>query len=178
MQITIREIDKNTIQYVKKGGSSFEVNSKLELHAENGKISYTIVDVPQYTKEYGLEEVDSSTYIAHPDRTIYLAYMDDELAGQIRIMKYWNGYGYIGDIAVDAKHRRQGVGRLLIQRAIEWARDKGFPGIMLETQNNNVAACRLYESCGFELGGFDVYLYKGLNRLTDEIALYWYLIFE
>jgi ribosomal protein S18 acetylase RimI-like enzyme len=61
---------------------------------------------------------------------------------------------------------------------MEWARDKGCPGMMLETQNNNVAACRFYESCGFELGGFDAYLYKGLNRTTDEIALYWYLMFE
>jgi ribosomal protein S18 acetylase RimI-like enzyme len=178
MEITIREIDENTIQDVKKGGTSFEVNSKLVLHAENGKTSYTLVDVPQYTKQYGPEDVDPSTYIANPDRIVFFAYVDGELAGQIRIMKYWNGYAYIDDVAVDATHRRQGVGRLLIQRAIEWARDKGFPGMMLETQNNNVAACRLYESCGFELGGFDVFLYKGLNRTTDEIALYWYLIFE
>lgn len=178
MQITIREIDKNTIQYVRKGGSSFEVTSKLVLHAENGKISYTIVDVPPYTKQYGLEEVDSSTYIGNPDRTIFFAFMDGELAGQIRVLKHWNAYAYIDDIAVDAEYRRRGVGRHLIQRALEWARDKGFPGMMLETQNNNVAACRFYESCGFELGGFDVYLYKGLNRLTDEIALFWYYIFE
>ena len=122
--------------------------------------------------------INKSEYVFNPDKTIFLAYVDNEPAGQIRIMKYWNRYAYTDDFGVDAKHRRQGVGRALIQRAIEWARDKGFPGIMLETQNNNVAACRLYESCGFELGGFDVYLYKGLNRTIDEIALYWYLMFE
>jgi streptothricin acetyltransferase len=48
---------------------------------------------------------------------------------------------------------------------------------MLETQNNNVAACRLYESGGFQLAGFDRCLYKGLHPDTDEIALYWYLVF-
>jgi hypothetical protein len=49
--------------------------------------------------------------------------------------------------------------------------------MMLETQDNNVAGCRLYANCGFELRGFDTHLYKALDPDTDEIALYWYLIF-
>jgi streptothricin acetyltransferase len=177
MNITIREIDESTIPSVKQYGSSFEVTSKLILHAENGKISYTIVDVPAYTKQYGLERVEPSTYVANPDRTVFFADVDNELAGQIRVWKHWNAYAYIDDIAVEPKYRGHGVGRALIERAIEWARSNGLPGMMLETQDNNVAACRLYERCGFELRGFDAHLYKGLYPATDEIALYWYLIF-
>ena len=48
---------------------------------------------------------------------------------------------------------------------------------MLETQDNNVPACRLYERCGFQLRGFDTHLYKGHDPATGEIALYWYLTF-
>jgi streptothricin acetyltransferase len=113
----------------------------------------------------------------HPDRAVFFSYLDEELAGEIRFRKYWNGYAYIDNIAVDSKFRRQGAGRALMERAIAWAKEKGFPGIMLETQNNNVAACKFYESCGFKLRGFDTHLYKGLTPDTDEIALYWYLIF-
>jgi streptothricin acetyltransferase len=178
MQITIREINKDTIQHVNQYDSSFTVDSKLVLSAKNGRISYAVVEIPSYGKQYQPEEVDYSEYVSSPDKTIFLAYVDDEPAGQIKITKYWNGYAYIDNFAVDTKYRRQGVGRLLIQRAIEWAKAKGFPGLMLETQDTNVAACRLYESCGFELGGFDLYLYRGLNRAIDEIALYWYLMFE
>jgi ribosomal protein S18 acetylase RimI-like enzyme len=69
------------------------------------------------------------------------------------------------------------VGRALLQHVIQWAKSRQLPGVMLETQNNNVAACRLYESCGFQLGGFDRCLYLGLNPGTDEIALYWYFCF-
>ncbi len=177
MEITILEMDNSTIQYAKKAGSSFEVNSKLELHAENGKIIYIVVDVSPYTKQYGMEEYDPKSYVDHPDRAVFFAHVDEELAGQIRVSKHWNTYAYIDDIAVDANYRRQGVGRALIERAIEWAKAKGFSGIMLETQDNNVAACRLYERCGFELCGFDTQLYKALDPSTDEIALYWYLIF-
>ena len=51
-------------------------------------------------------------------------------------------------------------------------------GIMLETQNNNVAACKFYEKCGFVIGGFDFLVYKGLDIENDEVAIYWYLYFK
>lgn len=53
-----------------------------------------------------------------------------------------------------------------------------MPGIMLETQNNNVAACKFYEKCGFVIGGFDFLVYTGLDKTSDEVAIYWYLHFE
>jgi hypothetical protein len=43
---------------------------------------------------------------------------------------------------------------------------------------NNVRACRFYESCDFQLGGFDAYLYSGVQTDTEEIALYWHLAFD
>ena len=177
MQITIHEIDKDTVQAVKTGGSSFEVTAKLVPHAENGKISYTIVDVSPYLKHYGPERVEPDSYVDNPERTVFFAYADGELAGQIRVLKHWNAYAYIEDLAVNDNYRGQGIGRALIECAIAWAKAKGFPGVMLETQNNNVPACRLYASCGFELRGFDTHLYKGIDPSSDEIALYWYLMF-
>jgi ribosomal protein S18 acetylase RimI-like enzyme len=177
MNITVREIDESTVQSVKQYGSSYEVRSKLVLHAKNGKINYTIVDVPPYTKQYGPEAVEAHSYVGNSDKTVFFAYVDDALAGQIRLWKHWNQYAYIDDIAVEPDYRGQGIGRALMEHAIGWAKSKGLPGMMLETQSNNVAACRLYERCGFALGGFDTYLYKGLDPTTDEIALYWYLIF-
>lgn len=153
------------------------MTSRLVLHAEHGKISYTIVDVPPYIKQYEPEEVEPKTYVGSSDKTVFFAYADGQLAGQIRLWKHWNTYAYIDDIAVESDYRGRGVGYALIQRAIEWAKFKGLPGIMLETQDNNVAACRLYQRCGFELYGFDTQLYKGIDPATDEIALYWYLIF-
>ena len=177
MKIDIREMDNNTLDLINQCDASFTVDSKLLLSAKDGRVNYAVVNVAPYIKQYDTDEMDYKTFISNPDKTVFFAYADHELAGQIRVMKYWNGYAYIDDVAVDSKYRRQGIGRLLIERAIAWAREKGFPGLMLETQNNNVAACKLYESCGFELRGFDTHLYKGSNPNTDEIALYWYLIF-
>jgi ribosomal protein S18 acetylase RimI-like enzyme len=178
MEITIREIDPLTLRYVNRSDNAYIVNSQLLINTEDGKISNRVIEVPPHTKRFQPDEIDYSTYISNPEKTVYFAFVEEYLAGQIRVLKWWNGYAYIGSIVVDNKYRRQGVGRVLIARVVDWSKAKGLPGIMLETQSNNVAACRLYESCGFVLGGFDEYLYKGLNPATDEIALYWYLVFN
>jgi streptothricin acetyltransferase len=178
MTITIQEIDLHNINDADRCDGTFTVDAKLALSAENGQVRYTQVSVQPYEKRYPLDEVDFSMYINNPDKTVNFAYVDGDIAGQIRLCRWWNGYAYIEDIVVDCKYRRQGVGRALIQQAINWAREKQLPGIMLETQNNNINGCRLYESCGFQLAGFDRCLYQGIDPTSDEIALYWYYKFS
>ena len=177
MHITIQQIDERNFDDVNRCDGTFTVDSRLVVYAENDIIRYTIINVPPYQKHYPPEELDYPTYLHDPDKAIFCAYVDGQLAGQVIVRKYWNRYAYIDDIAVDAGFRRLGVGRALLQHAVAWARDRQTAGVMLETQNNNVAACRLYASCGFQLGGFDRCLYQGLHPGTEEIALYWYLLF-
>ncbi len=178
MGITLEEINRTNICNIGTCDGSFTIDAKLVLHAENGDIRYTIVDVPSTTKHYGKDDIDYSTYIDNPDRIVFLAYADGRFAGQITLRKSWNRYACIENIAVDRRFRRQGIGNELISQAKRWAQQWGLAGLMLETQDNNVSACRFYERCGFRLGGFDTHLYKGLDRDSDEIALYWYLRFE
>lgn len=177
MEIKIREIDAQTVESVNQFENVFTVSSHLSVSAENGRISYRIVPVEPYEKRYSIDIADYSRYVDARDKTVFFAEVDGEPAGQIRLITWWNKFAYIDDIVVEPKFRGQGIGRVLIQKAIDWAKGNGYPGIMLETQNNNVAGCRLYESCGFVLGGFDQYLYRGIDPGTKEIALYWYLVF-
>jgi ribosomal protein S18 acetylase RimI-like enzyme len=177
MNITIRQLDEQNFGELNRCDGTFTVDSRLVLQAENDVIHYTVVGVPPYQKRYPAEELDYATYLHQPDRAIFFACAAEQLAGQIIVRKNWNHYAYVEDIVVDAGLRREGVGRALLQQVVAWARAKQLAGVMLETQNNNVAACRLYESCGFKLAGFDRCLYKGLHPDSDEIALYWYLVF-
>jgi streptothricin acetyltransferase len=157
--------------------NSFLVEAELCLHAEEGCIGYTVRPVTPYVKQYGPEENDPQAYIGRADHAAWLAYVGGRLAGQVLVQEHWNRLAIVWDIAVEPAFRRLGVGRQLMEQAIGWARERGLPGVMLETQNINVAACRLYESCGFVLGGLDAYLYRGIERDTREIALFWYLLF-
>jgi ribosomal protein S18 acetylase RimI-like enzyme len=177
MEVVIKELDLTNVQQVNQCDGTFLVDAVLRLSAENGQISYTTAGIPGFYKRYPVDDVDYTTYIDDPDKTIFFAYVDRQLAGQIILRRNWNNYAYIEDIAVDVKFRRLGIGKILMSQAVHWAKSKNLPGVMLETQNNNINACRFYEHLGFQLGGFDRLLYKGLNPNTEEIALYWYLIF-
>lgn len=177
MHVTIQKADSTTLPQIYACDSAFIVESKLQLHAIDGVITYTVLPVSPYKKQYPHEVGEYDSYVNQPDSAIFLAYMDDQVAGRIVLKKYWNGYEYVEDIAVNRPYRKLGVGQRLLQQAVAWAKEKGLPGLMLETQNNNVVACRFYERFGFKLRGFDTALYKGLTPDTDEVAMYWYLGF-
>ncbi len=178
MTLILLEINETNLADVAQVDSVFTVEAVLHLNAQDENISYSVASVPPYEKRYPIEDLDYADYLHQPDKVIFLAYIDGQIAGRIVLKKNWNHYGYIDDIAVNRPYRRLGVGRGLINEAIRWAKDKGLPGLMLETQNNNVDACRFYERCGFRLRGFDTYLYRALDPKTEEVALYWYLSFE
>ncbi len=176
-EIVIRRLDASNQADLNRSDNSFTVDVELCLHAEEGQISYTVRPVTPYIKRYDPEVYDVQAYIGQSDHVAWLAYVDGQLAGQILVHEHWNRFAIIWDIAVDPPFRRHGVGRQLIEQALQWARERGLPGVMLETQNINVVACRLYEACGFVLGGFDGYLYRGITPDTREIALFWYLVY-
>jgi streptothricin acetyltransferase len=176
--LTIVPLDSDRIGDVYRCDGSFWIDSRLRLDCPAGHPQFEVIPVePRIKKRYPLEDRDLSLYIHEPDRVIFLAYLDGKIAGQIILRKNWNAFGYIEDISVDSAYRRQGIGQRLLEKAAGWARDRGLPGLMLETQDINVAACRLYSAFGFRLEGFDRNLYKGLDPHCDEIALYWYLTF-
>ena len=173
----LHEINPHNIEDAGKCDDTFTVESRLAISTDETGIQFSIVPTMPYQKKYPNDTFDYNDYIENPDRIVYLAFVDNIIAGELRLRKNWNNYAYIEDIAVDAEFRRRGIGRSLINKAIQWAKEKNLPGVMLETQNNNVAGCMLYQSCGFELAGFDRRLYQGIDPGTDEIALFWYLIF-
>lgn len=177
VDISLKEIDRSNLKDANRCHDGFPVDSILELTAENGEISHHAVAKRSYEKHYPPNEIDYEAYVDNPDQSVFFAYVDNEIAGELVMRRWWNNFAYIEDLSVRAKFRRRGVGRTLIVRGISWAKQRGLPGVMLETQNDNVAACRLYESSGFKLGGFDRYLYRALRPESEEIALYWYLLF-
>ncbi len=176
--LNIEEINESNIGDVNKCNGEFTIDSRLVVHLENDVLHYEIVPLPISKKRYAVDKNDYTPYIDNVDKVVFLAYANQQIAGQVILRKNWNNYAYVEDIVVDARFRRQGIGRELISQAQRWARQCNLMGIMLETQNNNVRACKFYESCGFQLKGFDSDLYKGINRATDEVALYWYLVFS
>jgi ribosomal protein S18 acetylase RimI-like enzyme len=175
MEMTIRKIDPGESQHTKSFSRKSKVNSRLVLGIENEQLVYTILPVEPYEREVVAEDTEYGFDDTGP--TIFFAEEDGKLAGRIKMLRWWNRFAYVEDLVVNPEYRGMGIGRRLLEHGIQWARENEFPGVMLETQDDNVPACTLYQSCGFVLGGFDRNVYKAINPDTKETALYWYLIF-
>ncbi|EEL87365.1 N-acetyltransferase [Bacillus cereus] len=186
MSLVIRKLEINDLDHLPEIDDSFTVNARLVLSVSkiNNRIEYTVENVPSYEKSYSENQYDDdeeelayNEYINNSNQVIYIALLHNQIVGVIILKKNWNRYAYIEDIKVDKECRELGIGRRLIEQAKKWAKEGNMPGIMLETQNNNVAACKFYEKCGFVIGGLDFLVYKGINEKNDEVAIYWYLKF-
>ena len=80
---------------------------------------------------------------------------------------------YISDLKVDRLWRRKGVGRQLICKAQELAKERNYAGMYVVAQDNNLDACLFYLSCGFEIGGLDTMVYQGTNQ-EGKSDIYFY----
>ncbi|SDM92813.1 Ribosomal protein S18 acetylase RimI [Paenibacillus jilunlii] len=184
LDISIREMTAEDQGRWTDMDDSFIVDSALVLSYIENQFTYTVKDIPIYEKRYSEEtseqadETEDSEYINNPDQVVYLAFAEQQAVGRMVLKKNWNRYALIDMIQVDKQFRRHGIGRQLMEQAKRWALERELPGIMLETQNINVQACRFYERCGFVIGGFDQYVYKGIPAVSGEVAVYWYLLFE
>lgn len=175
MSITIQPIDVGRLADAGTIDGSFTIDEKLVLSAEDDQPRFAAVPLPPRIKRY--DPTDYAAYVGRRGKAAFLAYAGGRPAGLVALSQSWNGFATVDEIIVDAAARKAGIGPALIGAAIGWAKARRLPGIMLETQNTNVAACRFYQRCGFALGGWDRFLYQAIDPGTDEIALYWYLIF-
>ena len=56
----------------------------------------------------------------------------------------------LNDLYVDEQYRKQGVGKMLINYAMNFAKNNGSEFVQLETEYNNYTAQSLYEAIGFQ----------------------------
>lgn len=75
-----------------------------------------------------------------------------------KLTKNW----ILNDLFVDEPYRKQGVGALLIRKAMDFAKSQGSTFVQLETAVDNYTAQRLYEAIGFKQQENDTefFLYK------------------
>jgi len=145
----------------------FLVDRRLVLGMRDGALVYEVAPVPvPYEKTYPVPDLPTGGSIAALD--------GDRVLGRVDLSTHWTGFGSIDDLTVEPSCRRQGVGQNLIEEAQRWTRKSNLPGLRVETQDVNVAACRLYARCGFSLQGYDAGLYANHTVAAGEVALFWY----
>jgi ribosomal protein S18 acetylase RimI-like enzyme len=95
---------------------------------------------------------------------LFFAELDNkDIAGMLTIGTYLTPTGmkvWIEDVVVDDCQRGKGIGKDLIQFAIEYAKTLGAIDIRLTSRPTRVAANKLYLKMGFQLYETNVYKYK------------------
>jgi ribosomal protein S18 acetylase RimI-like enzyme len=77
----------------------------------------------------------------------------------------------IRGLAVHPARQRCGVGRRLVEACIEQARSRGARKLSLRVLGGNVAARRLYESCGFTVEGVLCEEFFVGGRYVDDVLM-------
>ena len=80
------------------------------------------------------------------------------------------GIGNIPNLAVDGNYRGRGLGRRLINHAIEYFRQQGMTHIRIETLDQNTVGKSLYPSLGFEEIARQVHYCMELSLGVDGAA--------
>lgn len=100
-----------------------------------------------------------------------IAERDGKIVGSVFVVKAEPGTAKLRLLYVDARVRGQGLGKRLVNEAIEFARSKGYRELVLWTNAGLDAARGIYESVGFTLTAQELHHSFG----HDLIGQYWSL---
>lgn len=96
------------------------------------------------------------TQLKDQDVVIFVAELEGEVIGYVYAglepvswKELRDACGFIHDVVVDERGRRSGTATALIEKAIEWLRERGAPSVMLWTAEKNGGAQQLFTKLGF-----------------------------
>ncbi|MFC4410438.1 GNAT family N-acetyltransferase [Chungangia koreensis] len=85
----------------------------------------------------------------------FVAEVDNQIIGVYVLMEKQEDSTEIMNIAVANEKQGQGIGRKLIQHAIDYTRNNGFAKLQIGTGNSSIGQLALYQKCGFRIVGID-----------------------
>ncbi len=91
----------------------------------------------------------------------FVAEEEMEVVGYSRLHLYrWNNSAYIITVLVDAKHRRKGIGTLLLEAMEDFARKSKARILIFDTASDNTPAFQLFFKNGFKKCGYNDKIYR------------------
>jgi putative acetyltransferase len=114
------------------------------------------------------------TVLRHPDAAVFVADDDGSVVGRLSLSRDPHPASrHVADVGlmVAASHRGKGIGRMLLEAAVDWARKFEIRKLELHVFPWNEPALRLYESFGFEREGYRKAHYAREDEFVDAILM-------
>ena len=108
------------------------------------------------------------------DAAVFVAEIEGGIVGRLSLGRDPHPASrHVADLGlmVAAGHRRQGIGRALLQQSVVWARDVGVRKLELHVFPHNEPAIALYEGFGFHREGYRKAHYRRGRGFVDAILM-------
>jgi len=112
-----------------------------------------------YAKEYGWDYTfegyvaqSLATFALSSDASkdsLWIAEMDGQIVGSIGVVGNSNSEAQLRWLLVHPAQRGSGLGRVLLNKALQFCRDRKFKSVFLWTVSDLKVAAHLYQSAGF-----------------------------
>lgn len=114
----------------------------------------------------------------HADAAVFVAEDDGTLVARLSLARDPHPASrHVADLGlmVAAAHRRRGIGRVLLEEAVSWARGAGVRKLELHVFPWNEPALALYEAFGFEREGLRRRHYVRAGEDVDAVLMAYFV---
>ena len=108
-----------------------------------------LVDNEIWEQRDELDLADPVGAYIEPGGAVFVAVRDGTLVASVAVTPFDERSVELTKLAVDPEWQGRGLGRLLLDRVLEWARTHGAARIVLTSSHKLARALRLYEAAGF-----------------------------
>jgi RimJ/RimL family protein N-acetyltransferase len=163
MNFVVRPADPSDAQGVKELGDEVSAEPEGWLATQDGWRS--VGDERRYLRAIR----------RYPHAAVFVAEAEDgRIVGRLSLARDQHPASrHVADLGlmVARSHRRQGIGRALLEAAVGWARTNDVRKLELHVFTYNEAAIKLYERFGFEREGLRRRHYRQGDKLVDAILM-------
>lgn len=133
----------------------------------------TPVDIPMILKLYAQKDIDDGNVLSideanrifarfqtYPNYSLYLAEIENKVVGTFELLimdnlaHLGNKSGIVEDVVVDNEYKSKGIGRKMMEYAIDICRDNNCYKLTLSSSLHRERAHKFYENLGFKKHGY------------------------
>jgi GNAT superfamily N-acetyltransferase len=159
--------------------SQLNDNIKVTTYRDDYKKDFAELNLDWIEEYFTVEEMDRK-YLENPRESIidkggeiFFVVEQQEVKGTCAVIQHSSGIYEIGKMAVVKSSRGKGLGKLLLETAIDYAQQKGANKIIIVSNTRLETAISLYKKYGFETTrlGPDPNYERGNIELTLKLNL-------